>query len=569
MLVELKVTNFAIIDRVHIHFEPGFNILSGETGAGKSVLLKSLSLLMGEKASSEEVKAGADSALIEGSFDLSNRPDIRDNLLEMGIEIADDLLIVRRNIGANGKSKVYLNGSLSALNSLRDLISPLITVTGQSAPLIEMTGQHDNRHLQSKAYHLDTLDQFAGVWKDRKHFAERYNESLRLHEQIAKLQESLFAREQRLDFLRFQREELAALNIQPGEDEDLITRMKRLKNISKITQFYEEAEYELSTSESSLVDRLKALRVRAEELESFDPKILERFAGLDQAISILEDTAYETRAQIKDLDADPNDLELLESRYSHFRKLQKKYGETAEHLITAYHRIEAEIKSLESSDETMEQLRKQYSALQLELNTLAGRLHKSRKTAAKEFQNMVNEELRDLNMKGVELDVLISDLSEMGTSGLTHCEFMIRASKKDEPRSLAKYASGGELSRILLSIKQIIGNSDLARTYLFDEVDTGVSGVTAEKVGRKLSAIARGQQVICVTHLAQVAAFADVHFLIEKQASRSSATMSVRKLVQQDRIGEIARLISGEKITRTSLQHAKELIKISARAEIR
>lgn len=564
MLVELKVTNFAIIDQVHIHFESGLNILSGETGAGKSVLLKSLSLLMGEKASSEDVKSGANTALIEGCFDLTGRSDIRDHLIEMGIEIEDDTLIVRRSVSANGKSKVYLNGSLSALNSLRDLIAPLITVTGQAAPLIEMTGQHDNRHLQSRSFHLDILDRFAGLWKDRQHFSERYAQSALLRTQITKLEESMKAREQRLDFLRFQREELVALNIQPGEDEELITRMKRIKNVSKITKFYEETEYQLSTSETAVVDQLRALHTRAEELAVFDPQITERFVAVEQAISALEDVAYEARAQIKDLDAEPGELEALEARYSHFRKLQKKYGETAEHFVSALSEIESEMAGLEGSDQKVEELRKQELAFRLELKTLAARLHKSRKAAGKEFQSLVNEELRDLNMKGVELDVSIQELSDLGLSGVSDVEFMIRASKKDEPRSLAKYASGGELSRILLSIKQIVGHSELARTYLFDEVDTGVSGVTAEKVGRKLCAIARGQQVICVTHLAQVAAFADVHFLIEKQNAKSGAVMTVRKLLKKDRVDEIARLISGEKITRTSVDHAKELLKTSA-----
>jgi DNA repair protein RecN (Recombination protein N) len=563
MLTELKVSQFAIIDHIHIQFDDGLNILSGETGAGKSVLLKSLSLLMGEKAAASDIKTGAETALIEGSFDLARRPDIRQNLQEMGVEVDDDLLVVRRSVSSNGKSKIYLNGSLSALNSLRDLIAPLITVAGQAAPLIEMTGQHDNRHLQSKSHHLDILDRFAGLWNDRLHFTERVMELSRLRGEIAGLKQDLLAREQRLDFLRFQKDELEALNIQPGEDEELVSQLKRIRNVAKLRAFHDEAEEILYAGENAIVDQLNILITKLEDLATYDSQLPTRLASLPQAKALLEDVVFEVRSCQKELDADPADLEALEERYSHFRKLQKKYGETSEHMINALAEISDEIQKLEHSDKRILVLQQQEAQLALEIKSLAQKLHKGRKAAAKEFQNLVNEELRDLNMKGVELEVSIAELSDVTSSGMTDAEFMIRASKKDEPRSLAKYASGGELSRILLSIKQIIGTSDLPRTYLFDEVDTGVSGVTAEKVGRKLKAIASGQQVICVTHLAQVAAFADVHYLIEKTNSRKGTAMQLRKLTQPQRVDEIARLISGEKITRTSLDHAKELLKTS------
>jgi DNA repair protein RecN (Recombination protein N) len=561
MLTELKVSQFAIIDQIHIQFGEGLNILSGETGAGKSVLLKSLSLLMGEKAAASDIKTGAETALIEGSFDLSRRPDIRQNLQEMGVEVDEDVLVVRRSVSTNGKSKIYLNGSLSALNSLRDLIAPLITVTGQGAPLIEMTGQHDNRHLQSKSHHLDILDRFAGLWNERMHFTERIVELSRLRSELASLQKDLSAREQRLDFLRFQKDELEALNIQPGEDEELITQLKRIRNVAKLRAYYDEAEEVLYAGENAVVDQLNILLSKLQDLSVYDPQLPTRLGSLSQAKALLEDVTFELRSCQKELDTDPSGLEGLEERYSHFRKLQKKYGETAEHLINALGEIRTEMTKLERSDERIAALQQQEAQMALEVRSLAQKLHKGRKSAAREFQNLVNEELRDLNMKGVELEVSIHELSDVNSSGLTDVEFMIRASKKDEARSLAKYASGGELSRILLSIKQIIGTSDLPRTYLFDEVDTGVSGVTAEKVGRKLKAIASGQQVICVTHLAQVAAFADVHYLIEKINSRKGTAMQLRQLTQPQRVDEIARLISGESITRTSLDHAKELLK--------
>ncbi len=561
MLSELKVSNFAIIENIHIHFEDGLNILSGETGAGKSVLLKSLSLLIGEKASVEIIKSGCNQAVIEGRFELSTRPDIRQNLEDMGIDVDDEHLVVRRTINTKGKSKVYLNGSMSTLNSLKDLISPMITVTGQAAPLIEMTGQHDNRHLQSKSYHLDTLDRFAGLWKDRAHFSSRFHDYLQVKQQIENLKLDALSREQRLDFLRFQKEELEALNIQTGEDEQMIQQMKRLKNIKKIKNFFEEAEFQLSESENSIVDQLRTLSTRAEEIMTFDDSLKTKLLGLKQAEALLEDVAFELHAGKKDLNEDSDDVESLEERFSQFRKLQKKYGESAEQFIAALEAIKLEIESLSNSDSRLEELQKSEAAILLELKSLAQKLHKTRLSAAKEFQNLINEELRELNMKGVGLEVVINQKPDYSPTGISEVEFMIRASKKEEPRSLARFASGGELSRILLSIKQVGGDHDVPRTYLFDEVDAGVSGVTAEKVGKKLRSIASGQQVICVTHLAQVAAFADVHYLIEKTNSTKGVEMSVRPLSKKDRVDEIARLISGENITKSSITHAKQLLK--------
>jgi DNA repair protein RecN (Recombination protein N) len=519
---------------------------------------------MGEKASPDDIKSGADQAVIEGRFDLTLRTDIQKNLVDMGIDVDEDGLTVRRTVNAQGKSRVYLNGSLSALNSLRDLVSPLITVTGQAAPLIEMTGQHDNRHLQSKAYHLDIVDRFSGLWDERTQFTSRFLALATLRSHISQLQQEMQAREQRLDYLRFQKDELEIFDIRPGEDEELMQRLKKLKNSTRLKNFFAEAEQVLASGETTVLDQLKTCHLKIQELLNIDSSLIEEQTKIDQARHLIEDTIFDLRHRVKELEEEPAEIEALEERYSQFRRLQKKYGETAEHFINTLQGLREEIKTLESSDEKLEALRKQESTMSLELKALSSRLHRLRKTAAKEFQSLVNEELRDLNMKGVELEVALHEWPELTSTGHSHLEFLIRISKKDEARSLAKYASGGELSRILLSIKQITGNSDLPRTYLFDEVDTGVSGVTAEKVGRKLKSIARGQQVICVTHLAQVAAFADVHYLIEKLTTKKGVEMRLRILQEKDRIEEIARLVSGEKITKTSLDHAKELLKVTS-----
>ncbi|QDK44261.1 MULTISPECIES: DNA repair protein RecN [unclassified Bdellovibrio] len=560
MLLELKVSNFAIIENLHIVFKDGLNILSGETGAGKSVLLKSLSLLMGGKGSSDTIRTGSTQATIEGSFDISKRHDILNNLKEMGIDADEDILIVRRVLSTGDKSKVYLNGSLSTLNSLRDIVAPLVELAGHSAPLIEMTGQHENRNLMSKAYHLDLLDQYAGTWDKRLLFTEKYNRYHSIFEEIKKLESDAKQKAQRLDFLIYQRDEIANLDLSPGEDIELETEVKKLKNSSRIGSFVDQAESVLYTDDDSAISRLKAVMKKGLEVSGVDPQIAAKLELLEQAQALIDESVYELRNYANKIDADPQRLEEVEGRLSDLRKLQKKYGSSVNDILKALMEMEIEISNLQNSDVKIESLRKEAAVLFKELDTLGQDLHKRRLKGSDLLADSVNAELLDLNMKGVTFHVQIEKLTDLSATGLSDVEFLSQTSSKDVKRPLAKFASGGELSRILLSLKRVVGSSNQPRTYLFDEVDTGVSGETAEKVGRKLKTIAKGQQVICVTHLPQVAAFGDAHFFIQKSPQKDSVAMLVSELKQKDRVQEIARLISGEKISKTSLAHAEQLL---------
>lgn len=560
MLLELKVSQFAIIENIQIPFRQGLNILSGETGAGKSVLLKSLALLMGGKASSDMIRSGYDQAIVEGYFDLSQRKDIQNHIHEMGIEIDEQKLIVRRIISSGDKSRVYLNGCLSTLSHLRDIVAPLIEVTGHSAPLIEMTGQHDNRHLMSKSFHLDLIDQYSGCWDIRNDYQKKFNRMIEIKKEIEDRQKSALQKAQRLDFLIYQRDEIAQLNLSPTQDLDLENSVKRLKNSNRIRQFVDLAESALYHDDESAMSRINFVVKKAQELSHFDSDLSSKVASLEQARSIIDDAIYELRQYAHKIDADPSKLEELESRLSNIRKLQKKYGSTIEQILLNYDQIEAEIKELQNSDVAIENLKKELNKIQNELNKLSQELHTRRTEAAFLLANGVNDELSDLNMKGVIFHIQVEKLADLNSTGISDVEFLTQTSAKDNKRPLAKFASGGELSRILLSLKRIVGSGHQPRTYLFDEVDTGVSGETAEKVGKKLKSIAKNQQVICVTHLPQVAAHGDVHFFIQKLSTHGQAEMEVVELKQKNRIQEIARLISGEKITKTSLAHAEELL---------
>lgn len=562
MLLELKVKNFAIIENLHIQFQDGLNILSGETGAGKSVLLKSLSLLMGTKGSSESIRSGSTQASIEGSFDIGHRPDVKRTLEEQGIESEDNQLIVRRVL-AEDKSRVYLNGVLSTLNNLRDVVAPLIELAGDSAPLIEMTGQHESRHLLSKGYHLDLLDQYSGTWELRQKFAQAFHDYNDTKKEIERITKDLAAKEQRLDFLRFQKEEIEALELSSDENFDLETEVKKLKNANRLGQFVDSAESALYSDDDSASVRIHTILQKAQELVTIDPSLKQRLESLEQAKSLIEEAVYDLRKYEAKIETDPSRLENLESRLSDFRKLQKKYGPTVKDILTTLENVRKELSTLESSDQTIETLKKKQADLEKRLADWADDLHKRRQQGAKLLSDSVNEELLDLNMKGTTFLVQI-EKSALVSTGASDVEFMSKASIKDPARPLAKFASGGELSRILLSLKRVVGSSQQPRTYLFDEVDTGVSGPTAEKVGRKLKTIAHGQQVICVTHLPQVAAFGDAHYFIQKSPEKDAVSMQIKELSRKDRVQEIARLISGEKISKTSLAHAEQLLSESA-----
>ncbi len=560
MLIELKVQNFAIIESLSLTFGSGLNIVSGETGAGKSILLKSLSLLMGEKAEADTVRSGVEQAVIEGYFDLSQRPDVIEAIEQIGVECADDTLVVKRVISSEGKGKVYLNGSLSPLSALRNVVAPLITLTGTQVPLIEMTGQHDNRHLQSRAYHLEILDMYSGSWTLRVEFEKVFHRLGEIRSEIAALNEATRSREQKLDFLKFQREEIEALELSEADDE-LPARVARLRNSQKLIDFASSAIGTLYSNDDSLTVQIHQLLQRASELAHQDPNLAARIKSLSESKALVEDAAYELREYSKELTVDDEELTRLEERLSLFRRLQKKYGDSVESILGAHREIVQEMDQLEGSDENLKFLLEESSRLEKQLKKSAAELHERRRNGAHLLEKGVNDELLELNMKGVLFSVGIEWIDEMYSLGQSSAEFMIQSSKKDEARPMAKAASGGELSRILLALKRVIGSSDRPRTYLFDEVDTGVSGQTAEKVGKKLKAISKGQQLICVTHLPQVASFADHHFFIEKTNAKSGhAQMSVRKLPERDRVREIARLISGEKISKASLQHAKTLI---------
>jgi len=557
MLNEIRVSNFAIIQELQIPFYQGLNMISGETGAGKSILIKSLGLLMGGKAHQKDIRQGEKQAIIEGSFDLSHRDDIMERLTEKGIQCEEDQLVVRRILQKSGKSRVYLNGNLSTIQDLRHLVYPLVTLSNPvEAPLIEITGQHENRNLTSPEYQLELLDQYAQTQTLKDNCKTLFSKWSAAKQELTDMEAQVMEREQRMDFLKFQIDEIQGLELSEGDDDRVREKIQFLRQQERWQEWFQFADTGLS---EDIIQTLHRIRSQAPDPTNGDLQGF--FDQLQQATVLLEDCSFTLNQSQESLAADEGEtLDDLESQLNRIRKLQKKFGDDIQAILEQFTEMKSELSELENSDHRKQDLEKEIRQMHLELKSLCLELSQKRAKAAKTFSTKVNKELKDLNMKGLQFLIQSEATATITSTGQDNVTFLIQNSKSDEPRPMGQTASGGELSRILLSVKQVLGHSKHPRTFLFDEVDTGVSGQTAERVGAKLKNLAKGQQVLCVTHLPQVACYGDVHFYIEKTPHKSSVQMAVRELRAKDRVQEIARLISGEKITKTSLAHAKQLL---------
>lgn len=559
MLIELAISHFAIIDKLNLTLVPGLNIFSGETGAGKSIVMKALGLLMGQKVASESL--GSEEACVEGVFDVSQRPDVVERLGRLGIECEEESLMVRRVLGRESKSRIYLNNHSVTLSQLREVVAPLVEITGPVEPLIEMTLQHETKTLLSKNIHLEIVDRFAGHLPLLNRYSETYQQWQTLRTEISDIVREAQSREQRQDFLIFQRDEIKKVNPQPSEDNLLETSIRDQKKHYRFLKFVETVDQALYSGDEAVMSVFEKLLAEGEKLGAEDPDFKKRIEPIRQILVQAEDLVFELQKERQRFQVDPSALEEAEARLSQLRKLQKKYGPSLDQVVAFLQNVEGALAALEGAQTRVSELNLKVQELAKNLNEMADLLHQQRVAAGGELAVAVNRELVDLNMKGVSLVAQVSRLSEPQATGCSQVEFMIQVPGSPNLLPLAKHASGGELSRILLCLKQVVSASQYPRTYLFDEVDTGVSGKTAEKLGRKLKKIASQGQILCVTHLPQVASFGDAHFMIRKSTSGGAAPkVSVKQLNATERVKEIARLVSGERITQTSLEHARNLL---------
>lgn len=566
MLLELKIKNFIIIESESISFKQGFNVLSGETGSGKSVLLKGLAVLMGSSSSNDQIGPYGQEANIEGFFDISERDDIKLKLLELGLDNEEETFIVRRIIGK--KNRVFINGSLVTLAELKNLVTPMLEIAGPfSAPLMEMTGQHDTKQLLSTSYHRFLLDLYAGLSPKLEKYKAKFSERDLLLAEIENIRLKSQDTAHQLDFIKYQLAELQNFEIDLERDSGLKDRIYNVKNKQKFLDFIALSDELLNQRDNSVLSSLgKVLKSSEPFLDkagSLSQKgLTEALQNLKTGYTLIEDASFELANFAPEDFENEDTLEQLTERFTKLRHLQKKYGDSLQSIVQAERNLSQEIEILENSDVLLEEKEANLEKLETELMGHASELHDQRKAASDSITKKVNDQLADLNMKGVEFHIGLQRLDELNKYGYSKIEFLVQSHKESGKRALAKTASGGELSRILLSIKTVLGENEWPRTYLFDEVDTGVSGPTAELVGKKLKELSFDQQVLCVTHLPQVAAQADHHFIIEKVEAKGSVLMKVHELNKKQRIDEIARLISGTKISDASRKHAEDLLKI-------
>ncbi|MGH1467635.1 MAG: DNA repair protein RecN [Bdellovibrionales bacterium] len=565
MLAELRVKNFALIKDLSVHFQAGLNVITGETGAGKSLVLKSLHLLMGGKAPSDIVGNFSTETLVEGLFSISNRSDLYKKLQSLSyITSEEDSLLVRRIISSKGKSKTYINGSLATVSDLKEIVSPLVELSAKSEPLIELTSQHDNKNLQNPPYQRDLYDVFCKNRELRFEISKLYSLQKEKERELDQINQSDADRLQKIDFLNFQLSELDEFSPKLGEYEELKDSKKKQFKIEKFKEVVFEGEDVLNNNDKSVLSQLYSFMNEVSKVSDDFTELEDLSKSLEEASQIIE-TSVSSLRNLRSLQADTESemsFEDIDERLKTYEHLFRKYNTDAEGLTNIFDNLSTQRSDLEQIDEHRLRVQKELHEIKENLNPLLQELSKSRISHKNKFEKLVNSSLKDLNMKDITFKVKFEKTSP-SEFGQESTSFWLSHSKSDgQERSIKKAASGGELSRLLLAIKGALENQEAPRTYLFDEIDAGVSGPTAEKVGKKLRTLSKGQQVITITHLPQVAALGEHHFLIEKTSGMSGHQTNLISLNGDERVAEVARLISGEDITKASLAHATELIEL-------
>ncbi len=560
MLVELLVENYAVIERVRVRFHPGFNLLTGETGSGKSIVVDALGLLLGARASPEMVRTGAQRARIAGIFELPRAAELESLLREAGIEAEEGELLLEREILAEGKSRAF------AAN--RPVTAALLR---QIAPfLADIHGQHEQQRLFSHEAQLEMLDAFAGCGELAERVRRIYTDWRRTVCELEELERTEQEKLRLLDLWHFQAREIAAAAPKPDEDVALEQERRVLQNVARLQENATLAYQALYEAPDSALARVRQALRKLEELGRIDPSLESSREGLRQAEIQIEEASYAVRDYLSRLEANPARLEEVENRLAALERLKRKYGSTLEQVLAFHAEVCRQIEALETSTERK-------SALELRKNELAQaylaaseELSRLRRDAARALSRRVQEELATLAMPGTVFEVALR-ATEWSERGRDAVEFLVSPNPGEEPRPLEKIASGGELSRIALALRTLVSRAvrpaearGAPRTLVFDEVDAGIGGRAAETVGRRLKQLAAGYQVLCVTHLPQIASFADHHFCVEKQQTGGRATASVRELSGPARVREIGRMLSGEQLTREALRHAEQMLKMAA-----
>jgi DNA repair protein RecN (Recombination protein N) len=539
MLTELRVRDFAIIDALNVEFAGGLNVLTGETGAGKSIIVDSIALLLGDRAEANMVRSGCDRAVIEGIFAINRARYVEiDALLrEHSLDDDGDTIMLAREVRANGRTVCRVNGRGVNQQMLREIGELLVDVHGQSEHL----------SLLRVKEHINLLDRFAGLWELRAQVAAKVGELRAVRKQIEEIERNARERERRVDMLKFQVEEIRAARLKPGEEATLTEEHNRLANAEALAAFADEANgalYDGSRDHPAALDQIAQALKALDNLSRYDATFAEHRKTLAEANAIVDDVSRTVRAYRDSIEFNPQRLQKVEDRIELFKKLKRKYGETIEAVIAFGEHAAHELNQIENSAELIEGLRQQESALLKEANKIAGELSKKRKAAAEVLARGVETELNDLRMGGAKFEVRF-DPQEPDASGIDKIEFMIAPNLGEGLKPLIKVASGGETARLMLALKAVLSRegTHAPPTLIFDEIDTGIGGRVGGTVGEKLWGLTHTHQVLCITHLPQLAAFGDVHLKVEKLQVDGRTTTNVRPLIKKARVDEIAQML--------------------------
>jgi len=552
MLTDLSIKNLAIIDSLQVVFAPGLNILTGETGAGKSIIIDAVNLLLGSRGGSELIRAGADEATVEAMFDLSGHPQLGEFLAEKGVE-CDGELLIKRVISRSGKGKVFINGGLATVSLLSEIARRLVNIYGQ----------HESQTLLKVDNHLEMLDGYAGLRDLRNNFSRLHRSHRRVLDDLRLLEEGERDALRKLDLLTFQVEEIAAAGLALDEEERLEQEKNILGHAEKLL-FRTEGAYEtLYGGERPLLGMLRTVESSVAEAAGYDASLQPLVEALTSSYAQLEDTALSLRDYAARIESDPARIQAVDDRLELIRRLKKKYGATIGEILACHDEMVRELDQLQGRELSRDELHVRCLELEDELRRVGGDLGNRRLAAADMMQAALEQELHQLAMKHARIIVQIDNLTEPRESGFERVELLFSPNPGEPPRPLARVASGGELSRIMLAMKQLHPESDVP-TLIFDEVDTGIGGATSAMVGKKLQTVASRQQVLCITHLPQVAAHADSHYKVEKHLSAERTVTEVNTLDDEGRVEEIARMLGALVITDKSREHARELIQHAA-----
>jgi DNA repair protein RecN (Recombination protein N) len=549
MLTDLTIKNIAIIDSLQIAFTSGLTVLTGETGAGKSIIIDAVGLIMGGRASSDLIRSGEEEATVEAIFDISGLPQVREQLEAAGFD-CDGELLIKRSISRAGKNRIYLNGSMGTLALLGDI----------SRCLINIYGQHESQTLMRPENQLALLDAFAGTAALRDKFAEEFRQLQGVRDRLEHLDELERESTRRIDLLSFQSGEIAAAGLKSGEEAELEEQHQILASAGKLGSTSSEAFELLYGGDGAILGQLRRISSSVKEIAAIDHGLAELAATLESAYLQLEDAAIELRDYSSRIESDPATLQLVDDRLDLIGRLKRKYGSTVEEILAFKEQTDSELEGLYGLEHDRRNLEAERERLTSEVNSRGAELTAQRSAGAAKLKLALEAEAHQLAMKGAIIEAALEPLSDPRSTGFERVEFLFSPNPGEPPRPLAKIASGGELSRLMLAFKQVLPEGDVP-TLIFDEVDTGISGATSELVGRKLRNVAGRQQVLCITHLPQVASCAHHHLRIEKQVRDGRTTTSVAHLGGDERTREVARLLAGEKITGSALTHAAEMLR--------